>query len=86
MALISRKAGSGKTTLAVAVVVDLDPQGSARTWSELRRHKSPLVASARPQTLVRVLQAARQVILVTKRIRETRDGPQKGLAMGRNGG
>ena len=71
MALISRKGGSGKTTLAVAlavaheqaggvaVVVDLDPQGSARTWSELRRHKSPLVASARPQTLVRVLQAAR---------------------------
>ena len=53
MALISRKGGSGKTTLAVAlavaheqaggvaVVVDLDPQGSARTWSELRRHKSP---------------------------------------------
>ena len=71
VALISRKGGSGKTTLAVAlavaheqaggvaVVVDLDPQGSARTWSELRRHKSPLVASARPQTLVRVLQAAR---------------------------
>ena len=71
MALISRKGGSGKTTLAVAlavaheqaggvaVVVDLDPQGSARTWSELRRHEPPLVVSARPQTLGRVLQAAR---------------------------
>ena len=70
VALISRKGGGGKTTLAVAlavahqqaggvaVVVDIDPQGTARTWSELRRHESPLVASARPQTLARVLQAA----------------------------
>ena len=51
--------GAHEQAGGVAVVVDLDPQGSARTWSELRRHKSPLVASARPQTLVRVLQAAR---------------------------
>lgn len=71
VALISRKGGSGKTTLAVAlavaheqaggvaVVVDLDPQGSARTWSELRHQEPPIVASARPQTLDRVLRVAR---------------------------
>ena len=71
VALISRKGGSGKTTLAVAlavaheqaggvaVVVDLDPQGSARTWSDLRHQEPPLVASARPQTLNRVLRVAR---------------------------
>ena len=66
-----RAFASGKTTLAVAlavahqqaggvaVVVDLDPQGTARTWSELRRREPPLVASARAQTLGRVLQTAR---------------------------
>ncbi len=35
------------------------PQGSARTWSELRHQEPPLIASTRPQTLSRVLRVAR---------------------------
>ena len=48
VSLVSQKGGAGKTTIAVglavahelaggcAVVVDLDPQGSASVWSDLR--------------------------------------------------
>lgn len=53
VAVISQKGGAGKTTCAVclavahelaggrAVVVDLDPQGSACTWSDLREADRP---------------------------------------------
>lgn len=71
IAIVSQKGGSGKTTLAVAlatahelaggdaVVVDLDPQGSAGTWGELR-DDPPAVVSTHPPHLGRVLEAARE--------------------------
>ena len=56
LSLISQKGGSGKTTLAVhlavyatmnhkpTVILDLDPQGSAVCWHEIRSIESELVA------------------------------------------
>jgi len=50
IAIISQKGGAGKTTLAInlagaaesarlsTLIVDLDPQASSHTWSELREH------------------------------------------------
>ena len=58
VSLVSQKGGAGKTTLAVslavahelaggsAVVVDLDPQGSAGLWSDLRKTDQPVVVAA----------------------------------------
>ena len=55
LALLSQKGGSGKTTLAVhiavaaeeagerVVLLDTDPQGSARAWSQVRTKESPAV-------------------------------------------
>lgn len=69
--LLSQKGGSGKTTLAVALavahqrtggtaaVLDLDPQGSARFWGNLRSGESPPVVTTHPPLLARVLAAAR---------------------------
>ena len=57
VALISRKGGAGKTTLAcglavaseqeglVTALVDLDPQGSASAWASLRISDTPAVIS-----------------------------------------
>lgn len=71
IALVSQKGGSGKTTLAVAlavahelaggssVVIDLDPQGSAGVWSDLRGDLTPVVVAAHPPRLARSLNAAR---------------------------
>ena len=71
IALVSQKGGSGKTTLAVAlavahelaggdaVVIDLDPQGSAGVWSDLRGDDPPVVVAAHPPRLARALEAAR---------------------------
>ncbi len=54
----SRKGGSGKTTLAVhmaaladkpgapALLIDADPQGSAKFWYDRREAKTPLLAAA----------------------------------------
>ena len=70
IALVSQKGGSGKTTLAVAlavahelaggdaVVIDLDPQGSAGVWGDLRGDDAPPVVTAHPPRLARVLKAA----------------------------
>ena len=70
MALVSQKGGSGKTTLALAlamaheraggqaVVIDLDPQGSAAMWGRLRHGVPPVVISAHPPRLARVIAAA----------------------------
>ena len=58
VAVISQKGGSGKSTIAVglavahelaggvSVVVDLDPQGSASVWSDLREADTPVVVAA----------------------------------------
>lgn len=70
VALVSQKGGAGKTTIAVglavahelaggcAVVVDLDPQGSASVWSDLRDTDRPVAVSAHAPRLARVLDAA----------------------------
>ena len=71
VAVISQKGGAGKTTAAVglavahelaggrAVVVDLDPQGSASVWGDLREADRPVVVAAQAPRLRRVLEAAR---------------------------
>ena len=71
VAVVSQKGGAGKTTIAVgltvahelagglSVVVDLDPQGSASVWSELRDADRPVVVSAHAPQIGRVLDAAR---------------------------
>lgn len=63
VALISRKGGTGKTTLAVSLacaaraagadcaLLDLDPQGSASAWARLRGGRAPAVAVVRPSAL-----------------------------------
>lgn len=43
-----------------AAVVDLDPQGSAMTWSRLRGSGSPAVIAAHPPRLARAVEAARR--------------------------
>ena len=71
VALISRKGGAGKTTLAcgLAVVgeregittalVDLDPQGSALAWASLRVADTPAVIMGNVGQLPALLTAAR---------------------------
>ena len=68
---LSQKGGAGKTTLACAmavagehagratVLVDLDPQGTASKWSELREAETPVVTATSPEQLAAVLGAAR---------------------------
>lgn len=70
VSLVSQKGGAGKTTLAIglavahelaggsAVVIDLDPQGSAGLWSDLRAADQPVVVAAHAPRLARVLHAA----------------------------
>ena len=70
VALISQKGGAGKTTLACAlavaavrtglstVLVDLDPQGSAATWHDLRTADTPIFTRTTEERLTRVLAAA----------------------------
>ena len=72
VAMISQKGGSGKTTLAlalavaheqaggVAVVADLDPQGSAAAWHRFRSAGRPLVEPVHPPRLSRALEAFRK--------------------------
>ena len=70
IAIISQKGGAGKTTIGLnlaaraealgrsAVVVDLDPQASATSWSDHRIEKAPVVVSAQAARLGEVLGAA----------------------------
>lgn len=70
IAIVSRKGGSGKTTLAVHVavaaslnkkqtaIIDLDPQASASGWGDSREDESPAVVSAQASRLTHVLEAA----------------------------
>ena len=70
IALISRKGGAGKTTLACAlavaaargghssVLVDLDPQGSGAIWHGLRQATTPVFTRTADDRLTRVLRAA----------------------------
>lgn len=70
LAIISQKGGTGKTTLAInlavaseragkpALVVDLDPQASAKAWHDHRTEKAPIVISAQASRLPEVLKTA----------------------------
>jgi chromosome partitioning protein len=72
VAIISQKGGAGKTTLAVnlavaaemadvpTVIIDLDPQASAKTWHDLRAKKdSPVVISAQASRMSEMIEIAR---------------------------
>ena len=70
ISILSQKGGAGKTTLAInlagaaeaagqsAVVVDLDPQASAKAWSDRRGKENPVVISAQAAALSEVLTTA----------------------------
>lgn len=72
IAIISQKGGTGKTTLALnlavaadlagqsVVIIDLDPQASAKEWSKSRSSETPVVISAHASQLDEVLAAARE--------------------------
>jgi len=71
IALLGQKGGSGKTTLSTALAVqaaikgksvaliDLDPQGSATKWAELRSDDNPAVISCQIFMLEKMLDQAR---------------------------
>ena len=71
IAFMGQKGGTGKTTLAVhtavaagqdghkVVLVDTDPQESATFWGDNRKDETPIVATATPNQLPDVLDAAR---------------------------
>jgi chromosome partitioning protein len=70
VAIASQKGGTGKTTTAVhlataatiagyhAVVIDLDPQGSAATWGDDRGEAAPEVVSGQASRLDVLLEGA----------------------------
>ena len=72
VALVTQKGGSGKSTLAVhlgvaalrqralAAIIDVDPQASARLWSQRRGKDDLAVIAARPAELPRLLDDARR--------------------------
>ena len=72
LAILSRKGGTGKTTLAVhlsvaaeeagltTALIDLDPQASAAKWSDRREGDSPVVISAHAARLPQILHTAEQ--------------------------
>ena len=71
ISLIGQKGGSGKTTLATALAVratqdgksvaliDLDPQGTATRWAELRDQDTPAIVSCQIFMLEKILNQAR---------------------------
>ena len=72
IAVISQKGGAGKTTLAVnlavaaelqdvpTVLIDLDPQSSAKTWHDIRASKeAPFVVSSQASRLEEVIGVSR---------------------------
>ncbi len=72
LAIISRKGGAGKTTLALhlataaeeagvtAAIFDLDPQASAALWGDRREGTPPAVVPAQAPRLAALLGQARQ--------------------------
>jgi chromosome partitioning protein len=71
IALLGQKGGSGKTTVATALsvqavkkgksvaLIDLDPQGSASKWAEIRQNESPAVISCQLFMLEKMIEQAR---------------------------
>ena len=72
IAVLSQKGGAGKTTIAcglavasetrneATVLVDLDPQGSASAWNDLRHADEPIVTATQGHRLTQVLKAAKE--------------------------
>lgn len=72
IAILSQKGGTGKTTLALnlavaaessglsTVIIDLDPQASAKEWAKSRDADAPVVISAHASQIDEVLPAARE--------------------------
>ena len=72
ISVISQKGGAGKTTLVIniagaaealawrTVVIDLDPQASAKGWHDHRGHETPIVISAQASRIGNVLTTARE--------------------------
>ncbi|MCA8927029.1 MAG: AAA family ATPase [Alphaproteobacteria bacterium] len=72
IAILSQKGGTGKTTLALnlaiaaeiaghpAVVIDLDPQASAKGWHDNRSAESPVVISVQAARLAEALRTAEE--------------------------
>lgn len=72
LAVISRKGGTGKTTLAIhlavaamqfglkTAVIDLDPQASAAKWGDIRGEDGLTVVSSHASRLKQVLHTAKQ--------------------------
>ena len=70
-AFVSQKGGAGKTTLAThlavyaeergetVLLIDLDPQGSACAWHEIRGNDEPMVLAAAPGKLGELAEGAR---------------------------
>ncbi len=71
LGLLSRKGGSGKTTLAIhlsvlaqasgrrVLLIDLDPQGSSAAWWQARSDDTPQMEAVAPAKLPALLEAAR---------------------------
>ena len=72
LAILSRKGGTGKTTIAVhlsvaaeqaghtTALIDLDPQASAVNWSDRRPGDTPVVISAHASRLPDLLEKAQE--------------------------
>jgi chromosome partitioning protein len=72
IAIISQKGGAGKTTLAVhlataaakagqrSAIIDLDPQGTAASWSDRRKAEDPEVISGQAVRLPALTKAAEE--------------------------
>ena len=72
LAVLSRKGGTGKTTLAIhlavaaeraghtTILIDLDPQASAAKWNDHREGDTPFVVTAPPSRLPEVLNRAKE--------------------------
>lgn len=72
IAVLSRKGGTGKTTIAIhmtvaakqaghtTALIDLDPQASAARWSDNREEETPAVVSAHSSRLPETLHLAKE--------------------------
>ena len=72
VSLLSQKGGTGKSTLAIqlavaamldghtVIIIDLDPQGSAVMWGQIRGDAPPIVVSSTKMELPSLLKTAEQ--------------------------